>query len=153
MVEFRRLSYQDGMFVRVGDGEREVVASEIDVVVVNAANISRLYYKNDYDPAHTTLPTCWSSTTQAPDELVPSEDKQATRCMDCTQNIKGSGSGYSRACRFVQRVAVVLDREFDTVYQLQLPATAIFGKGKNNNKPLQNTLSFWVVGEQRLHLW
>ena len=90
MVEFRRLSYQDGMFVRVGDGEREVVASEIDVVVVNAANISRLYYKNDYDPAHTTLPTCWSSTTQAPDELVPSEDKQATRCMDCTQNIKGT---------------------------------------------------------------
>ena len=142
MVEFRRLSYQDGMFVRVGDGEREVVASEIDVVVVNATNISRLYYKNDYDPAHTTLPTCWSSTTQAPDELVPSEDKQATRCMDCTQNIKGSGSGYSRACRFVQRVAVVLDGEFDTVYQLQLPATAIFGKGKNNNKPLQEYAKF-----------
>tara|TARA_R110002153_G_scaffold157635_1_gene309675 strand:- start:1094 stop:1513 length:420 start_codon:yes stop_codon:yes gene_type:complete len=62
--------------------------------------------------------------------------------MDCTQNIKGSGSGYSRACRFVQRVAVVLDGEFDTVYQLQLPATAIFGKGKNNNKPLQEYAKF-----------
>jgi hypothetical protein len=57
--------------------------------------------------------------------------------MDCPQNIKGSGSGTSRACRFAQRLAVVLENDFTKVYQLQLPATSLFGKAKDGKMPMQ----------------
>ena len=62
---------------------------------------------------------------------------QAARCMDCPQNIKGSGQGESRACRFSQRLAVLLEGAMDTVYQLQLPATSIFGEAKDGKMGMQ----------------
>jgi hypothetical protein len=50
-------------------------------------------------------------------------------------NIKGSGKGDSRACRFQQRVVVILpnaDSEFvsDAPYLLSIPATSLFGDNK-----------------------
>jgi hypothetical protein len=59
--------------------------------------------------------------------------------MSCPQNIAGSGTGESRACRYNQRVAVVLEGDLGgDVYQLSLPATSIFGKGVDGAKlPLQ----------------
>ena len=143
MSELRRLSFRDGGFVSIEDGWQQKVADTVDVVVVNAANVSRLYYKDAYDTNRTAMPMCWSATTQTPDEGVPMSDRQSVRCMDCEKNIRGSGGRLnSRACRFVQRLAVVLDGQFDTVYQLQLSATSIFGRGKNNNKPLQEYAKF-----------
>jgi len=143
MVELRRLSFRDGGFVSVVDGDQQKVADTLDVVVVNAADVSRLYYKGAYDTTRTTLPTCWSATTQTPDKEVPAGDRQSARCMDCEKNIRGSGGRLnSRACRFVQRLAVVLDGQLDTVYQLQLSSTSIFGRGKNNNKPLHEYAKF-----------
>jgi hypothetical protein len=68
---------------------------------------------------------------------VKQEDRQANRCMDCAQNIKGSGAGTSRACRFAQRVAVALEGDFTKVYQLQLPATSLFGKAQGGKMPMQ----------------
>jgi hypothetical protein len=57
----------------------------------------------------------------------------------CPQNIKGSGQGESRACRFNQRLAVVLANDLNgDVLQLQLPATSIFGKAEGDNHPLQS---------------
>lgn len=53
-------------------------------------------------------------------------------------NIKGSGAGESRACRFSQRLAVVLEGDEDyTVYQMQLPATSIFGEAQNGLMGMQ----------------
>tara|TARA_R110000787_G_scaffold94772_2_gene197587 strand:- start:40 stop:426 length:387 start_codon:yes stop_codon:yes gene_type:complete len=43
----------------------------------------------------------------------------------------------SRACRFAQRLAVVLENDFTKVYQLQLPATSLFGKAKEGKMPMQ----------------
>jgi hypothetical protein len=59
--------------------------------------------------------------------------------MTCPQNIKGSGQGESRSCRFSQRVAVLLDGDLEKkeVYQLQLPATSVFGDGKDGKMGLQ----------------
>jgi len=57
--------------------------------------------------------------------------------MDCPQNIKGSGQGESRACRFNQRIAILLEGDLDTVYQLQLPATSIFGEAKDGKMGMQ----------------
>ena len=58
--------------------------------------------------------------------------------MGCPQNIAGSGNGNSRACRYQQRMAVVLEDAIDgDVLQLTLPATSIFGKDEGDKRPLQ----------------
>jgi hypothetical protein len=59
--------------------------------------------------------------------------------MNCPQNVKGSGQGESRACRYQQRVAVLLEGEVEKreVYQLILPATSVFGDGEKGKLPLQ----------------
>jgi hypothetical protein len=58
--------------------------------------------------------------------------------MGCPQNEAGSGMGNSRACRFQQRLAVVLANNLEgDVLQLTLPATSIFGKEDGDKRPLQ----------------
>jgi hypothetical protein len=58
--------------------------------------------------------------------------------MGCAQNEAGSGNGNSRACRFQQRLAVVLANNPEgDVLQLTLPATSIFGKEDGDKRPLQ----------------
>ena len=127
--ELRRLSIRDKKFNDVEDS--------VSCVIVNAAPISRTYYQSDFDPEKVGLPTCWSADTQTPSEDVPKDQRQAARCLDCKQNIRGSGYGSSRACRFSQRLAVVMDDELGTVYQLRLPATSVFGQTKDGNMPMQ----------------
>jgi|TARA_R110000796_G_scaffold107602_2_gene218379 hypothetical protein len=56
--------------------------------------------------------------------------------MDCPQNVRGS-AGQGRACRFSQRIAVVFQDDLEKIYQLQLPATSIFGKTVRGQMPLQ----------------
>ena len=58
--------------------------------------------------------------------------------MDCTQNIRGSGSYGGRACRFSQRLAVVFREHTEEVYQLQIPATSIFGSTNSGDKGMQH---------------
>jgi hypothetical protein len=53
-------------------------------------------------------------------------------------NVKGSGQGDSKACRFSQRLAVVLANDIEgDVMQLTLAATSIFGKEEGDKRPLQ----------------
>ena len=52
-------------------------------------------------------------------------------------NIKGSGQGESRACRFSVRLAVALENDYEKVYQMQLPATSLFGDGKDGKWGMQ----------------
>jgi hypothetical protein len=89
-----------------------------------------------YDAENPAPPDCWSADGEKPSP--DSENKQASTCSECPQNIAGSGQGNSRACRYQQRLAVVLanDQEGD-VLQLALPATSIFGKETGDNRPLQ----------------
>jgi hypothetical protein len=58
--------------------------------------------------------------------------------MSCPQNIAGSGQGNSRACRYQQRLAVVLENNIEgDILQLTLPATSVFGKEDGDKRPLQ----------------
>ena len=75
--------------------------------------------------------------TETPSLDVPEDQRQSGRCLDCTQNIRGSGKGTGRACRFVQRIAIVLEDDLETVYQLQLPPTSIFGDAVKGDMPLR----------------
>lgn len=137
----RRISIRGKAFRQVVGGQEVNVSEEnlLDVVIINAAPISRMYYEGEYKEGEVTAPTCWSADTLTPAPQVIASNRQASRCADCPQNIKGSGKSDSRACRFSQRIAVVLDGEIEDrhVYQLQLPATSVFGDAEGNKMGLQ----------------
>jgi len=159
----RRISIKGGVFREVING-KEVRANEdrsMNVVLINAAPISRMYFAGTYNEGEVSKPVCWSSDTQTPDPKVPEDQRQSARCMDCKQNIRGSASsGEGRACRFQQRVAVMLDGQLDNgeIYQLTLPSTSVFGDGEKGKMPLQaygrylkahNTHAISIVTEMR----
>jgi hypothetical protein len=135
----RRISFKGSRFRELVGGEQVNVNSSgsLNVVVLDAAKVSRTYYAGTYDPENPAPPTCWSVDTQAPAPDVPAEGRQASRCADCPMNVRGSGQGDTRACRFSQRIAVALENSYDKVYQVQLSATSVFGDAKNGNMPMQ----------------
>jgi hypothetical protein len=136
----KRISIKGGVWRLMING-KEVSKNEersLPIVIVNAAPYnSRTYYEGSYtEGAEPTRPTCWSANGITPDPKVPSA--QASRCLDCPQNVKGSGQGDSRACRYSRRLAVVLANDIEgDVYQLTLPAKSIFGEGEHNKWPLE----------------
>jgi hypothetical protein len=135
----KRVSIKGGVFRLLVDGQ-EVAAIEerhLDVVIVNAASkIGRTFYMKAYDSDAPSGPDCWSADGEKPDSTAA--NPQANNCASCPQNVKGSGQGESRACRYSQRLAVVLANDVEgDVMQLQLPATSIFGKDEGGNMPLQ----------------
>jgi hypothetical protein len=133
-----RISIRGGRFRQIEGGEQVAVSSDstMNIVIVNAAPISRMYYSGAYDSEKIVPPSCWSRDGKVPGEDVPEDSRQSDSCFNCAQNIKGSGSGESRACRFNQRIAVCLEGDYSKVFQLQLPATSIFGEANGNNMPM-----------------
>lgn len=131
----------NGTFRRMINGEQigEAIRGEIDVIVIGALpSVSRVFYKAKYDPNATpTLPDCWSNLGERPEQQAA--NKQATSCIMCPQNVKGSGDNGGRACRYQRRVAVLVpgDTQGD-IYQLNIPAKSLFGKPKGG----QTTLPF-----------
>jgi hypothetical protein len=143
-----RVSIKGGVFRLVNNGKEITAIDErhLDVVLVKAApKVARVFYAKAYDSESVSGPDCWS-----PDGDKPSADsanKQASRCAECPKNIAGSGQGQSRACRYQQRVAVVLEDDMGgNVMQLALPATSIFGKAEGDNRPLQE-YARWLVAQ------
>ena len=138
VTAFNNITLGDSHFKKTVDGEQVgITAGPLNVVIVNAAKLARTYYEAEYDPTNPSAPTCWSSDTVVPSLDVPLKQRQAHRCMSCEQNIKGSSKGGGRACRNSQRLAIVLEEQMDTIYQLRIPATSIFGKAKDGNMPMQ----------------
>ena len=133
----KRLSIRGGEFTVIDDGEQTVIGDVVNVIIVNAAPVSRSFFGNEFDPNKSTAPVCWSDDTQRPSSNVSEDNVQSRRCMDCTQNVRGSGENGGRACRFQQRLAVVFEGNLDEVYQLQIPASSIFGRAKGGNMGMQ----------------
>ena len=135
----KRVSIKGGVFRLVHDGKEvaQIEDRHLDVVIVNAApKVSRIFFAKKWDGDTTTPPDCWSSDGNVPDKGVTAP--QGQNCADCEQNIKGSGQGDMKACRYQQRMAVVLASDVEgDVLQLSLPATSIFGKEVNGKYPLQ----------------
>jgi hypothetical protein len=135
----KRISIKGGVF-RLLAGGKEIASIDerfLDVIIVKAApKVSRIFYAKSYDGDNITGPDCWSNDGERPD--ASAENKQATTCMSCPQNIAGSGQGNSRACRYQQRLAVVLENNIEgDILQLTLPATSVFGKEDGDKRPLQ----------------
>lgn len=149
----KRISLRGGVFRMVVGGE-EVAKNEsrsMNVVIVNAAKeVSRTFYAKAYNPSQdATAPDCWSADGSKPDASI--EEPQHHNCAECPQNIKGSGQGDTRACRFSRRLALALadDLEGD-IFQLVLPSKSIFGKGDLDHMPFEQYAKY--VGSQGYNL-
>jgi hypothetical protein len=136
----RRISIKGGVWRLMING-KEVATNEdrhMNVVIVAASpKVSRTFYAQQYqEGGEISAPDCWSADGEVPD--VKASSPQSKRCIDCPQNVQGSGQGNSRACRYSQRLAVVLANDVGgDVFQLTLPATSIFGEGAAGKWPLQ----------------
>ena len=139
-----RISIRGGRFRLIEGGEQVSVSKSdtMNVMVLDAATISRTYYEGAYDPENPAPPTCWSQDSQVPSPDVPEDQRKAARCADCPMNIKGSGQGQSRACRFAQRLALMLEGDHEKVYQMQIPATSIFGEANGMDMGMQAYVKF-----------
>jgi hypothetical protein len=135
----KRISIEGGVWRMLVNGN-EVARNEersMSVVIVAAApKVSRTFYMGVYKKGVATAPDCWSADGDKPD--MTAKSPQSKTCAQCPQNVKGSGQGDSRACRFSQRLAVVLENDIGgDVYQLTLPSQSIFGEGEPGKWPLQ----------------
>jgi hypothetical protein len=142
----KRISIKGGVW-RLMAGGKELAVNEdraMNVVIVNAApDVARTYYEGAYDPdaQKAAAPVCWSANSKTPDPSV--ENPQSADCANCPKNVKGSGAGGGRACRFSRRLAVVLENDLSgDVFQLTLPAQSIFGDGENGKLPLNSYVKF-----------
>jgi len=138
----------NGTFKRIVNGEviGKAVRGEINVIIVDLlTKVSRTYYEGKYDPeAPPTLPNCWSNLGDRPEEAAT--DKQHTNCAECPMNIKGSGENGSRACRFQRRIAVLVEGdESGDVYQFNVPAKSLFGKGSGNVHPFESYIKYLLA--------
>ena len=139
-----RISIRGGVFRKIVNGD-EVMQSDdraMNIVIVkSASSVHRTFYAGTYKEGENSAPDCWSSNNETPDSIV--RNPQSPKCATCPQNIKGSGQGDSRACRYTRRLAVVLDNDISgDVLQLALPAQSVFGKGEKGKLPLEAYVKF-----------
>jgi hypothetical protein len=107
--------------------------------------VSRIFYKEKFDPnKEATLPNCWSNLGDKPEDAAA--DKQHSNCADCPQNIKGSGDNGSKACRYQRRISVMVEGDTSgDIYQFNVPAKSLFGKGTGNVHPFESYVKFLLA--------
>jgi len=132
---------------------KEIDKSEerhLDVVIVNASPyVHRMYYAGEYKPEIKLPPACWTSDSIKPDAEV--EEPQHATCIECPQNIKGSGPNGTKACRFSRRIAVVRADDLNgDVFQVTLPSQSIFGNGTAERRPLHEYTDYVRANNQNL---
>ena len=148
MTSRRIQTNTNGTFKRIINGEQigDAIRGELNVIIVNALpKVSRIYYKNKYDPnAEPTLPNCWSNLGDKPEEGCP--DPQNANCADCPQNVKGTGETGGRACRYQRRISVMVEGDASgDIYQFNVPAKSLFGKGSGNVHPFESYIKFLLA--------
>lgn len=140
----KRIVPKNGIFrLVVGGEEMGKIKGDLNAVIVNAApKVGRIFYAKAWSAdAEPTAPDCFSNDGNAPD--AKAANPQARNCNDCPQNVKGSGQGQSKACRYSRRIAVLLEQDFGTnlegeVYQMNLASKSLFGDGGNGTFTFEN---------------
>lgn len=142
----KRIVPKNGIFSKVLRGESiGKVKGDLNAIIVNASpKVGRIFYMKQWSPdAEPTAPDCFSNDGRTPDPKAI--NPQAKSCDECEKNIKGSGQGNSKACRYSRRLAVLLEEDFGTslegeVYQMNLSSKSLFGEGdtKNNAHTFEN---------------
>lgn len=140
----KRIVPKNGIFrLVVGGEEMGKIKGDLNAVIVNAApKVGRIFYAKAWSAdAEPTAPDCFSNDGNAPD--AKAANPQSRSCNDCPQNVKGSGQGQSKACRYSRRIAVLLEQDFGTnlegeVYQMNLASKSLFGDGGNGTFTFEN---------------
>lgn len=165
----KRIVPKNGIFsLVVGKDAIGKVKNDLPAIIVNASpKVGRIFYARAWTPdAEPTAPDCFSNDGNVPDAKAASP--QARTCNECPQNIKGSGQGGTKACRFTRRLAVMLEQDFGTplegeVYQMNLAAMSLFGEGpadrytfeeyvkylKNNGRSVDHMVTNITFNEDR----
>lgn len=131
----------NGTFKRIVNGEQvgKAIRGEFNAIILAMLEKpSRSFYASDYDPdAKGSAPDCFSNLGDKPE--ASAANRQAANCASCPKNIDGSGkNGKGKACRFSRKVALFLDGdESGDVYQFNIPAKSLFGKGTGNTLPFE----------------
>jgi hypothetical protein len=145
-LTFRRIQTNvNGTFKRLVNGDQigPAIRGEINVIIVGAlAQVSRIYYREKYDPnKEATLPNCWSNMGEKPEPEV--EHPQSDTCLSCKQNVKGSADNGGRACRYQRRLSVLAEGDTSgEIYQINIPAKSLFGKGHDNVHPFESYVKY-----------
>lgn len=150
----RRITMSKGVFRRIVNGKEagKVKDGFLNVIIINALpKVSRQFYATAFDPdAPPTLPDCWSNLGDVPDPKAA--NAQSASCATCPQNIEGSGAnGKGRACRFNRRIALLLENDMSgDIYQFNIPAKSLFGKGVGNTHPFESYIKFLPANSESI---
>lgn len=135
----KRITHKNGTFRKtIGGEEMGKTKGPLDVIIVQASpKVGRIFYAKQWTPdSEPAAPDCFSNDGKQPDPNA--SNPQASRCDECPNNIKGSGQGNSKACRYSRRIAVALVDDFGTslegeVYQMNLASKSLFGDSVGEN--------------------
>ena len=130
-----RIGTKGSRFRQIVRGVEEGVWEEnyLDVIIVGAVEtVSRRFYPSTYQQGGDNAPpSCYSV-----DGVVPAADvklKQADKCQQCPQNIKGSKTSdngvKAKACSYFRRLVVMLAGDPEgIIYRLDVTAMGLFGE-------------------------
>lgn len=160
-VTSKRITFTKNKFIIKVNGNEvnRSNSSSLDVVVVNASDVSRMYYNKPYNvnDKDKPYPVCWTSNSQTPDASVQESTaerpgRQADKCASCPQNVKGTGANNTKACRFERRLAVVFASQDEKgnwfydkeLYQMKLASMSIFPTDGPQNRRAFNAYSDYL---------
>ena len=140
----KRIVPKNGIFRKiVGGEEMGKTSSALKTIIIHGSpNVGRIFYAKAWSPdAEPAAPDCFSNDGRAPDPSV--QNPPASRCDSCPNNIKGSGMGSSKACRYSRRLALMLLDDFGTalegeVYQMNLASKSLFGDNVGDRFTFEN---------------
>ena len=140
----KRISIDNNVFTMMVGGKSVAVNEDraMNIIIVRAAeNNARTYYGGQYEKGVKSRPLCWSDDASKPNDKA--EKPQHKTCNGCPQDVKGSGQGDSRACRYSRRLAVLLASDIDgDIYAMNINASSLFGQGEGRKMGLQQYARF-----------
>lgn len=140
----KRISIDNNVFTMLVGGKSVAVNEDraMSIVIVRAAeHNARTFYGQQYEKGVKARPICWSDDSVSPSEK--SKSPQNKTCAGCPQDIKGSGQGDSKACRYSRRLAVLLASDMDgDIFAMNINASSLFAQGEGRKMGLQQYARF-----------
>lgn len=140
----KRISIDNNVFTMMVSGKSVAVNEDraMNIIIVRAAEANaRTFYGGQYEKGVKSRPVCWSDDNVKPHEKV--KNPQNKTCNGCPQDVKGSGQGDSKACRYSRRLAVLLASDIDgDIYAMNINASSLFAQGEGRKMGLQQYARF-----------
>ena len=129
------------------DGEQ---VNSLDLVIVEVKPMERTYWGRGHrvdKESKTYSPLCWAADTTRPEPT--SYKPQSTRCIDCPQNVQGSGSHNTKACKFSQRLTVAVP-PFGAPFLFKVNGSSLFTQNQGGGFNLRNYTKHLEENDEKL---